>query len=84
MLLYNFCELVTAHSVVQTAENVKHVYKIDFATAVNICRAYLKNGGDETEIMLLIQRHLTPVRPNPKYPINLHPKRNRDFMYRTA
>lgn len=42
MLLYNFCELVTAHAVVQTAENVKHIYKIHFATPVNICRAYLK------------------------------------------
>ena len=84
MLLYNFCELVTSHAVIQTAENVKHVYKINFATAVKICRAYLKNGGDETEIMLLIQRHLTPVRSNRKYPINLRPKRNRDFMYRVA
>lgn len=84
MRLYNFCELVTAHAVVQTAENVKRIYKINFATAVNICRAYLKNGGDEIKIMLLIQRHLTPVRPNRKYPINLRPKRNRDFMYRVA
>ena len=85
LLLYNFCELVTAHAVIQkTAEKVKHVYKINFATAVNICRAYLKNGGDEIKIMLLIQRHLTPVRPNRKYPINLRPKRNRDFMYRVA
>ena len=48
------------------------------------CRAYLKNGGNEAEIMLLIQRHLTPVRPNRKYPINLRSKRNRDFMYRVA
>lgn len=84
MILYNFCELVTAHAVVKTKENTKHVYKINFATAINICRTYLKKGGDETEIMLLIQRHLTPVRANRKYPINLHPKRNRDFMYRAA
>lgn len=84
MILYNFCELITAHAVVKTAENVKHVYKINFATAVNICKAYLKHGGDETETMLLIQRHLTPVRCNRKYPVNLRPKRNRDFMYRAA
>lgn len=51
---------------------------------VNICRAYLKHGGDETETMLLIQRYLTPVRYNRKYPVNLRPKRNRDFMYRAA
>lgn len=84
MLLYNFCGPVTAHAVVRTAENVKHVYKINFATTVNICRGYLKNGGDETEIMLLIQRHLPPVRPKRKYTINLRLKRNRDFMYRVA
>ena len=77
-------DLSAYHAVVQTTENVKHIYKINFATAVNICRAYLKNGGDEIKIMLLIQRHLTPVRPNRKYPINLRPKRTRDFMYRVA
>lgn len=48
MLLYNFCELVTAHAIVHTSENVKHVYKINFATVGNTCRAYLKNGSDET------------------------------------
>ena len=81
MILYNFCELVTSHAVVKTSKNTKHVYKINFATAVNICRAYLKHGGDETETMLLIQKYLTPVRYNRKYPIHLRPKRNRDFMY---
>ena len=84
MILYNFCELVTAHAVVETRENTIHTYKINFATTVNICRAYLKYGGDENEIMLLIQRHLTPIRPDRKYPIRLRPKRNRDFMYRAA
>lgn len=84
MILYNFCELVTAHVVVKTRDNTKHTYKINFATAVNICRAYLKRGSDETETMLLIQKHLTPIRGNRKYPIHLRPKRNRDFMYRAA
>lgn len=54
MLLYNSYELVTAHTVGQTAENVKHIYKINFVTAVNTCIAYLKNGGDKIKIMLPI------------------------------
>ena len=54
------------------------------SNAVNICRAYLKHGGDETETMLFIQKYLTPVRYNRKYHIPLRPKRNRDFMYRVA
>ena len=84
MILYNFCELVTSHAVVKTSKNTKHVYKINFAIAVNIYRAYLKHDGNETETMLLIQKYLTPVRYNRKYPIHLRPKRNRDFMYRIA
>ena len=81
MILYNFCEFVTAQAVVRTRDNTKHIYKINFATAVNICRAYLKHSSDEIETMLLIQKPLTPVRSNRKYPIRLRPKRNRDFMY---
>ncbi|MFA9465922.1 MAG: transposase [Velocimicrobium sp.] len=84
MILYNFCELATNHAVVITSENTKHTYKINFATAVNVCRTYLKSGGDENEMMLVIQRHLTPIRPDRKYPLKLHPKRNRDFIYRVA
>ena len=84
MILYNFCEMVTTHAVPENKSENKLIYKINFATAVNICRAYLRNGGDETEIMQLIQRNLTPVRLNRKYPMNLRPKRNRDFVYRAA
>ena len=84
MILYNFCELVTSHAMVKKSKNAKRVYKINFAIAVNICRAYLKHSGNETETMLLIQKYLTPVRYNRKYPIPLRPKRNRDFMYRVA
>ena len=73
-----------SHAVVKTSKNTKHVYKINFATAVNICMAYLKHGGDETETMLLIQKYLTPARYHRKHPIYLSPKRNRDFMYRVA
>ena len=54
------------------------------SNAVNIYRAYLKHDCNETETMLLIQKYLTPVRYNRKYPIPIRPKRNRDFMYRVA
>ena len=38
----------------------------------------------QNECMLLIQKHLTPVRHDRKYPIHLRPKRNRDFVYCVA
>lgn len=86
LILYNFCELTTYHATeTKTASSeTKHTYKINFSTAVNICRAYLRDGGDKTEQMLLIQRHLTPIRGGRSYPLKLRAKRNRDFMYRAA
>ena len=39
-----------------------------------------KTGDYEIKIMLLIQRHLTTVRPNRIYPITLRPKRT-SFFY---
>ena len=84
IILYNFCQMVTSHAVVCTRKKTKHSYRINFATAVNICKAYLRSGGDEKEVMQLIQRHLTPIRNDRIYPINLKPKRNRDFVYRAA
>lgn len=84
LILYNFCELITQHVAVVTSKETKHDHKINFSTAVNICRAYLKDGGEETEMYLLIQRHLTPIRNDRKYALKLRPKRNRDFVYRAA
>ena len=84
IILYNFCQMVTSHAVVCTRKKTKYSYRINFATAVNICKAYLRSGGDEKEVMQLIQRHLTSIRNDRIYPINLKPKRNRDFVYRAA
>ena len=84
LILYNFCELAVSRAVVKTRGNTKHSYRINFATAVNICKEYLKYGCGEDEKMRLIQKHLTPIRPDRKYPLTLRPKRNRDFMYRAA
>lgn len=84
LILYNFCELAVSRAVIKTKGETKHSYKINFATAVNICKEYLKYGRGEAEKMRLIQKHLTPIRPDRKYPLHLRPKRNRDFMYRAA
>ena len=84
LILYNFCELVTQHVAAAASKETKHDHRINFSAAVNICRAYLKDGGMETEVYLLIQRHLTPIRHDRKYALKLRPKRNRDFVYRAA
>ena len=41
--------------------------ELKYTIAVNICKAYLKHGGNETETMLLIQKYLTPVTAASKF-----------------
>lgn len=86
LILYNFCEMAATHAADTKPKNpgTKHVYRINFATTVNICRAYLRHGGDETDYMQLIQKHLTPIRANRSFPRNVRAKTMRNFMYRAA
>lgn len=84
MIFYNFCEIVTMHAVVDNDKGRKWNYRINFATAVNICRTYLRNGGDAADIMLTIQRYITPIRDGRSYRRNLRQQRFENFMYRLA
>ena len=88
IILYNFCQMVTQHAAEELSKTEsdtgKYRYKINFATTVNICRAYLKSGGDENDLLKLIQKHLSSIKCDAKYPLHLRPKRNRDFVYRAA
>ena len=87
-ILYNFCQMVNTRAARYMSHikspNGKYRFKIDFATTVNICRSYLKYGGDEIELLLLICKHVSWIKCNAKYPIHLRPKRNKDFVYRVA
>lgn len=88
MIVYNFCQAVNQHAVHTSPQKKdssdKYRLKINFATTVNICRSYIRQGGDETELLLLIRKHMSYIKCNAKYPIKLRPKRNRDFVYRVA
>ena len=84
VVFYNFCSTVTNHAEIETGEDAMHEYQINFSAGANVCREYLKNGGDEAEMMRVIQRHLTPIRNNRNYPRNVRPQRNRNFMYRAS
>lgn len=88
MILYNFCQMITRHvakSLDETeSSDGKYRYKINFVTAVNICRSYLKLGGNEIPSPQLIKNHINYIKCDVKYPLHLRPKRNKDFIYRTA
>lgn len=81
---YNYCAFIAYGISLQEKEKRKYRYKINFATAVNICMAYFRKGGDETDMLLLLTKQITPIRLNRQYPLTLRPKRNKGFAYRGA
>ncbi len=88
LIVYNYCQMVNQHVAhLQTPQkdyDRKYRLKVNFATTANICRTYIRQGGDESKLLLLIRKHMSYIKCNAKYPIQLRPKRNRDFVYRVA
>ena len=88
LIVYNFCEAITRHIAItrQTgSENKrKYDYKINFATAACICRAYLKQVDGEINPCRLIGKFLIPIRPNRCAPRKVKPQSAKSFLYRAA
>lgn len=88
LIVYNFCEAITRHIAVtrQTGKDKarKHDYKINFATAACICRAFLKRSDGEINPCRLIGKFLIPIRPNRAAPRKVKPQSAKSFLYRAA
>ena len=88
LIVYNFCEAITRHITVtrqtEAENNRKYDYKINFATAACICRAYLKRDDGEINPCRLIGKFLIPIRPNRSAPRKIKPQSARSFLYRAA
>ena len=88
LVVYNFCEAITRHITVtrQTGKTRgrKYDYKVNFATAACICRAYLKRNDGEINPCRLIGKFLIPIRPNRCAPRKVKPQSAKSFLYRAA
>ena len=82
-LMYNFCELVTAHVAIHY-QSEKYVYQTNFSAAVHICRLFLRGSVAPPDAETNISRNLVPVRPNRKAPRNLNRPRFNGFLYKVA
>ena len=88
LIVYNFCEAITRHmAVTQQSRNGlrrKYDYKINFATAACVCKAFLKRNDGEINPCRLIGRFLIPIRPNRSAPRKIKPQSAKSFLYRAA
>lgn len=88
VVVYNFCESITRHISVtrqsKAGKKRKYDYKVNFATAACICKAYLRRDDGEIQPCRLIGKFLIPFRPNRSAPRKIKPQSAKSFLYRAA
>ena len=85
LTMYNFCEIITTHVVIQQKDR-KYSYQVNFTVAISICLHYFKcrNTVSPPNVEALIQKNILPVRNGRKDPRKVRTKSAVSFIYRVA
>lgn len=85
LTIYNFCEIITTHVVVQK-EDRKYGYQVNFTIAISICLHYFRcrDAVSPPNVEALIQKNILPVRNGRKDPRKVKTKSAVSFIYRVA
>ena len=83
LTMYNFCELITSHVVIQKKHR-KYVYQTNFTAAVHICRQFLRGAVSPPNVEALIQMQVVPIRPGRSTPRKTKNIKFNGFFYRIA
>ena len=83
LTMYNFCELITSHVVIQNKRR-KYVYQTNFTAAVHICRQFLRGAVAPPNVEALIKAQVVPIRPGRSTPRKTKNIKFNGFLYRIA
>ena len=85
LILYNFCEIITAHVVIDKSTQ-KHVYQVNYTFAIHICRYFISKVAEKSppDVEALISKEILPVRPGRHDPRKVDHKKAVSFLYRVA
>ena len=83
LTMYNFCELITSHVVIQNKRR-KYVYQTNFTAAVHICRQFLRGAVPPPKVEALIEQQVVPIRPGRSTPRKAKNIKFNGFFYRIA
>ena len=83
LTMYNFCELITSHVVIQKKHR-KYVYQTNFTAAVHICRQFLRGDVAPPKVEALISSYVVPIRPGRCTPRRAKNIKFNGFFYRIA
>jgi len=83
LTMYNFCELITSHVVIQNKRR-KYVYQTNFTAAVHVCRQFLRGAVSLPKVEALIEQQVVPIRPGRSTPRKAKNIKFNGFFYRIA
>ena len=83
LTMYNFCELITSHVVIQNKRR-KYAYQTNFTAAVHICRQFLRGAVTPPKVEALIKTQVVPIRPGRSTPRRTKNIKFNGFFYRIA
>ena len=85
LVLYNYCEAITSHVVVQNKHR-KHTYQLHFSVAVDICRQFLLDRSmlSPPDVEALLLKYVQPVRHGRHDPRKVKTRSFVNFTYRVA
>lgn len=85
LTMYNFCEIITMHVVIQQKDR-KYSYQVNFTIAISICLHYFRcrNTVSPPNVEALIQKNILPIRNGRKDPRKVRTKSSVSFIYRVA
>lgn len=84
LILYNFCEAITTHVVINQKSTWKYDYQVNYTRAIRICCYFLRIRKARSDIEKLIGHELLPVRPGRKDPRKVKTRSTVSFLYRVA
>jgi hypothetical protein len=85
LVIYNFCELITMHVVIQQ-KDTKYCYQVNFTRAIQVCKQYFKcqSNISPPDVEALIRKNILPIREGRKDPRKVKAKAAVSFLYRVA
>ena len=83
--MYNFCEIITAHVVIQQKDR-KYSYQVNFTIAISICMHYFRcrDAIPPPNVEALIQKNILPIRYGRKDRRKVKSQSAVSFIYRVA
>ena len=85
LTMYNFCEIITAHVVIQQKDR-KYSYQVNFTIAISICMHYFRcrDAIPPPNVEALIQKNILPIRYGRKDRRKIKSQSAVSFIYRVA